>query len=198
MHIKKEDLLKLPNVLTYLRILLVPVFIYIFLGAETPSRYLIAGAVVLLSALTDILDGIIARKFKIITDWGKVIDPIADKLMQAAMLFCVVYKAKEDRIVFISLVIITVLFVTKELVTFGVSAVLYKKGKHLDGSIWCGKACTVAIYFVMLLLIMFPKLPDFTRLILLVIAGVFLIIAFAVYMYEYKKMYNELNKAQGL
>lgn len=194
MHIKKEDFLKLPNVLTYIRILLVPVFIYIFLRAENPASYLTAGVVVLISALTDILDGIIARKFKIITDWGKIIDPIADKLMQAAMLFCVVYKAREDRIVFLSLVIITSLFVIKELVTFFVSAFLYRKGKHLDGSIWCGKACTVVIYFVMLLLIIFPKLPDVVRLILLMVAGIFLIIAFVVYMYEYKKMYSDTKK----
>lgn len=193
MHIKKEDFFKLPNVLTYLRILLVPVFIYIFLKSENPINYLTAGLVVVLSALTDILDGIIARKFNIITDWGKIIDPIADKLMQAAMLFCVVYKARQDNTVFISLIIITILFVIKELVTFGVSAVLYKKGKHLDGSIWCGKACTVTIYFVMLLLIMFPNLPDFARIILLVLAGIFLILAFVVYMFEYIKMYKELD-----
>lgn len=199
MHIKKDDFFKLPNILTYIRILLVPVFIYIFMIAKTPIHILMAGGVVVLSALTDLLDGFIARRFNIITDWGKVIDPIADKLMQAAMLFCVFAKATENKTVFFSLLIITILFVVKELVTFFVSLFLYKKGKHLDGSIWCGKACTVSIYVVMLLLIIFPDLNTFTRMILLTIAGVFLIIAFVVYMYEYKKMFFEvLNEANSV
>lgn len=194
MHIKKDDFFKLPNILTYIRILLVPLFIYLFMTATTPVHILISGGVVFLSALTDLLDGIIARKFNIITDLGKVLDPIADKLMQAAMFFCVFAKAIGDKTIFSSLLLITILFVVKELVTFFVSLFLYKKGKHLDGSIWCGKACTVSIYTVMLLLIIFPNLNTLTKMILLTIAGVFLVIAFVVYMYEYKKMFLEMLK----
>jgi len=127
MHIKKDDFFKLPNILTYIRILLVPVFIYVFLTAKTPLQILLAGGVVFLSALTDLLDGFIARKFNIITDWGKFIDPIADKLMQAAMFFCVVAKASGDRTLFFSLLILTILFVIKEIVLFLVSFFIYKK-----------------------------------------------------------------------
>lgn len=190
MHIKKDDFFKLPNILTYIRILLVPVFIYVFLTAKTPLQVLLAAGVVFLSALTDLLDGFIARKFNIITDWGKFIDPIADKLMQAAMFFCVVAKATGDKTLFFSLLIITILFVVKEIVSFLVSFFIYKKtGKHLDGSIWCGKACTVVIYFVMLLFIMFPDLGQLIKLFLILFAGVFIIIAFVVYMLEYQKMF---------
>jgi cardiolipin synthase len=193
MHIKKEDLFKLPNILTYIRILLVPLFIYVFLTATPPMGYLYSGLIVFLSGLTDLLDGIIARKFHIITDWGKIIDPIADKLMQCAMLICLVLKATKDTVLFLSLLIIVILFVIKELVSFVVSALLYRKGKHLDGSMIYGKACTVVMYLVMILIIMFPNLSSLTRVILIAVAGAFLLMAFIAYMWEYKKMYSEFK-----
>ena len=190
MHIKKEDFLKLPNILTYIRILLVPVFIYVFLNAITTLDFLLAGLIVVVSGLTDLFDGLIARRFHIITDLGKVLDPIADKLMQAAMFLCVIIRGWDVKSVFNVLLIISILFVIKEIVTFLVSAVLYKKGFHLDGSMWFGKACTVVIYLVMLTIIMVPQINTATRLILLLVAGLFLILAFTFYMYEYKKMYD--------
>ena len=81
--------LNLPNVLTLLRILLVPVLV-VALTEEIPNGPTIAAAVFVLAALTDGLDGYIARSRQSITTFGKVMDPVADKLLIAAALLALV------------------------------------------------------------------------------------------------------------
>ena len=85
-----KDLFKLPNILCYIRIALVPLFLYLYFTAMEPKDYYIATLVVLLSGITDFLDGQIARRCNMITDLGKIIDPVADKLMQFAMLIALI------------------------------------------------------------------------------------------------------------
>lgn len=77
-----------PNVLTIIRLLLIGVFLYLFLG---PADYIAAVIVYSVAAITDVLDGYIARKYNQITDFGKLADPLADKLMLLAALFCLTY-----------------------------------------------------------------------------------------------------------
>ena len=87
-----KDLFKLPNILCYLRILMVPLFLHVYFTAETPHDYYLATLIVLASGITDFLDGQIARRCNMITDLGKVIDPVADKLMQLAMLVALMFR----------------------------------------------------------------------------------------------------------
>lgn len=82
-------MINLPNLLTLLRILLVPVFILLFLSS-TPLRTVLSAAVFLLAALTDLLDGYLARKWQQVTKLGKVLDPIADKLLILSALILLV------------------------------------------------------------------------------------------------------------
>lgn len=77
MHFEPGDLIKLPNILCYIRIILVPVFCWLYLNAGTPHDFAMAAVVVIVSGLTDFLDGQIARRCNMITDLGKVLDPIA-------------------------------------------------------------------------------------------------------------------------
>jgi len=77
-----------PNVLTIIRLILIGVFLYLFLGA---GNYIAAVVVYSVAAVTDVLDGYIARKYNQITDFGKLADPLADKLMLLAALFCLTY-----------------------------------------------------------------------------------------------------------
>ena len=73
-----KDLVKLPNILCYIRIAMVPWFLYVYFTAVEPKDYYFATLIVLASGLTDFLDGQIARRCNMITDLGKLIDPIAD------------------------------------------------------------------------------------------------------------------------
>lgn len=83
--------MNLPNILTILRFVLVPVFAAIFLS-HLKYNYLIALSIFLLSGLTDVLDGFIARRYNMITQFGKLFDPLADKLMILTVLWCLVLK----------------------------------------------------------------------------------------------------------
>ena len=88
--IKKEDFYNPPNILTYLRLLCVPAFIAVFFaidGAKNLNVY-IAFGIFLFASVTDVLDGFIARRFNFITDLGKMLDPLADKLLQVSVAIC--------------------------------------------------------------------------------------------------------------
>lgn len=71
----------LPNLLTILRFLLVPVFLYFLIASTAPSHIAIALYIFLIASFTDYLDGMLARKWKVISDFGKIMDPLADKLL---------------------------------------------------------------------------------------------------------------------
>lgn len=80
-----KEVFSIPNLMGYFRILLIPLFCYLYIAKEA---YLWASIVVLVSSLTDLFDGLIARKFHMITQLGKALDPIADKLTHAALAIC--------------------------------------------------------------------------------------------------------------
>ena len=85
---QKENLnriITVPNLLSFFRFCLIPVIIWSYCVKENP---LLAGEILLLSGLTDLADGYIARRFHMISNLGKILDPVADKLTQAAMLIC--------------------------------------------------------------------------------------------------------------
>ena len=84
----KNRILTIPNILSFVRIGLITFIMWLYLAKE---RYEAALFVLIASGLTDIVDGFIARRFNMISDFGKIIDPIADKLTQASVLFCLVF-----------------------------------------------------------------------------------------------------------
>ena len=189
MVFRKEDLFTIPNILTYVRILLVPAFVLVYLNSRSLSGHIWSIAIVAASALTDVVDGIIARKFNQITDLGKILDPIADKAMQFAMIFCVVVRY---RIVWILFVV----YAVKELVSLAFSTYLFRHGKHISGANWAGKLCTVVLYGVMLALIAIPEVPDKIVKIMIAVSGACMILAFAIYMTAYIKLLIELKSEQ--
>jgi CDP-diacylglycerol--glycerol-3-phosphate 3-phosphatidyltransferase len=126
--------LNLPNALTVLRILLVPVVVVALLD-ETPNGDAIAAGVFALAALTDTLDGYIARQRGAVTTFGKLMDPIADKLLVAASLIALV---SLDRLAaWIAMVIIA-----REFAVTGLRMVAAEQGVVIQAS-WLGKLKTV-------------------------------------------------------
>lgn len=81
--------MNLPNKLTLFRILLIPVFILVMLF-DIQNKYLIACTIFILASITDAMDGHIARKYNLITDFGKFMDPLADKLLVISALICMI------------------------------------------------------------------------------------------------------------
>ncbi len=152
LKIRKSDWYAIPNILGYVRILLIPLFVWKYLSAQTTLDYYLAALIVMLSSLTDMFDGKIARKFNQITELGKLIDPVADKFTLCAVLIC--FSIKFDNVFGILLL----LFLVKE-ITMGLLTILLfqKHGKKLDGAKWFGKFATAVTDVIVVILLLFPQ-----------------------------------------
>lgn len=139
-YVDTDRILTLPNVLSFFRLILIPLIVYLF---ET-NQYWWAFGMLLLSGATDVVDGWIARTFHLISDFGKALDPIADKLTQLAVLFCLM---KEYWWVLAVLVFKEVFIGVMTLMALKKTGSIYSAG-------WYGKLCTVVIYLSMFVLIL--------------------------------------------
>ena len=139
--------MNLPNKLTMLRIILVPFYIFFLLMPGIPHHYLIALIIFGAASYTDHLDGKIARKYNMITDFGKFADPLADKIMILAALACFVQLGLTNAVV------LTVI-VAREFMVTAMRLVASSKGKVVAANNW-GKAKTISqIAAVLLVLIL--------------------------------------------
>lgn len=135
----KNKILTIPNILSFFRICLIPVIVWLYIGKE---NYLLTLVILILSGVTDVVDGIIARKCNMISDFGKAFDPIADKLTQAAMLCCLVSR-------FQHMLIPLGMLVIKEVCTGITALISIKKTDKVEGADWHGKLTTVSLYLMM-------------------------------------------------
>ena len=174
----KQDILNIPNLLSLFRLVLIPVYVYIYLNAKTPADYYLAGAILAFSCLTDMIDGKIARHFNMITPLGKLLDPIADKITQLVLTICLSLKYPVMRPVL-------VLFLTKELFQFFAALIHYRKGKALDGAIMAGKICTTVLFSSFILLVLIPQMDSTTVNIFALVDGIFLLFAFIEYIFAF-------------
>lgn len=147
--LRKEDILTIPNLLSFFRIILIPVMVVLYRHYD---QYIASVFVIMISGITDILDGKIARKFNMISDFGKFIDPVADKLTQLFMTICLVTK-------YPGMIGLIILMIVKESFLFLISYINFKKTGEVNGAKWYGKLTTFTLYAVMLLLFLFPNLP---------------------------------------
>lgn len=145
---KKKEIFSIPNILCYVRILLLPVFAVLFCWKQD----ILAAAVVLLSAATDVVDGIIARKCHMETELGKILDPLADKLTQAVVSGCLLFRYPVMWILF------TVIVIKESFQGIG-GLLLYRKMKTMRSSEWFGKLSTAFFYAVMAYLVLFAPEP---------------------------------------
>ncbi len=182
----RKDLWSIPNILCYIRFLLIPVFVVTYIRANEPKGYIQAAAVVFLSGLTDFLDGFIARRWNMITELGKLIDPLADKLTQASLIFVLVVKIRW-------MFLLSILFVIMQLFLLVAGLVMLKKGTKLNGAKWFGKVSTTVFYATMLGLVAVPTLSHKVTNGLLLVCGAFLLLSFLMYINEYVIMYHSLK-----
>lgn len=183
----RQQIWSIPNLFSYFRIILIPIFVWRYVTAATREEYYAAAVIIALSGLSDLLDGLIARRFHMITDLGKVLDPIADKLTQFALIICLIARHPLMKG-------LVVLFFIKELSTAALSAVLYKKGRKLNGALWFGKVSTAVFYAVSLVLIVFIDLPDGPANILIGVSAAMMLVAFAGYANVLIRMYRGLDE----
>ena len=169
--LKKEDILTIPNFLSFFRILLIPVMAVLYSFYES---HIAAVVVIALSGLTDILDGKIARKFNMVSDFGKFIDPVADKLTQLAMILCLLAK-------YAGMLSLVILMVLKESFLFAFSYVDFKKTGVVNSARWYGKATTAILYAVMVILFLFPNIPAAVAEVLIFLCGAMIFVSMVLY-----------------
>jgi cardiolipin synthase len=178
----KRDAFTIPNILTYIRILLVPVFIVLYLKGYPFWSFLTLAV----SAATDVADGYIARHYNMISDLGKFMDPLADKLTQAAMILCVALR-------FPLMWVLLGIHIIKELAILRIHKNLVNETGVVTGSKWYGKCCTVLLYAVLMLHVLWPEIPIVLSNVLCGICMAMILFCFVMYARLYK---GEIRRAK--
>ncbi len=176
--------MNVPNILTVFRFIIIPVFAYYL----STRNYVLAVILFLAGGLTDILDGYIARKCNLVTSWGKIADPMADKMMQitAIVILSLVLKIVPIELLFI--------IMAKEML-MGIGAlVLYKQNHYVVSANWYGKMATVIFYLAIVLLLFDEPFGRWTILgfafnqFFFTVAVIFALFAFFMYLNAYVKI----------
>lgn len=199
-----ENVWTVPNLLSFIRILLVPVFAVLFMK----GYYIWAVAVLALSGLSDFFDGKIARRFNQISELGKMLDPIADKLTQATIavvLFITFLNAKSQSLHAFAWVFL--LFIAKELFMLIGGAAMIAFGIKPGAAEIFGKAATMVFYIIMIAIIGFGpeigafrsvfEIPEKVMMVLVVISVIMTFVAFASYMPEVHRQVKERFSPEG-
>lgn len=137
--------MNLPNKLTMLRILLIPVFMVV-LYWDFPGATWVAVAIFIIASFTDLLDGKIARKYNLVTNFGKFMDPLADKLLVCTALICLTSMNRLN-------VIVVLVIIAREFIISGFRLVASDNGIVIAASYW-GKFKTVSQMALIIVLIM--------------------------------------------
>lgn len=187
----KKEIFTIPNLLSFFRLILIPVYMAIYLKAQESRDYWIAGIILACSCLTDMIDGKIARKFNMITTFGKFLDPLADKLTQFSLLLSLGIRYPVLQTVF-------ALFILKEIFQLIAAILAAKHGYVLKGALISGKVCTVVLFVSLVMLVLFPNIHFSTVSLIAMIDGFFLMVAFADYFITYlgkKSRFQSLDDA---
>ena len=162
-QIKPQRIMNLPNILSIVRMILVPVFMasILYMGNIEIWGFVVPAAIFALTSLTDMLDGKIARKYNLITDFGKFLDPLADKFMVFGALISLLAAPAYAEIRMI-LVWVAAIVMLRELGVTSLRLVVASRGVVVAASIW-GKMKTVTQIFSILMLILEPTIPFFDQ-----------------------------------
>lgn len=167
----KNKIITIPNMLSLFRLLLIPVIVWLYVFRRD---YLCTTVVLTLSGITDIVDGIIARKFHMISDFGKAFDPVADKLTQIATLFCLVTR-------FRWMLLPLIILVVKEIFAAVTGLLVIRKTGNVLGALWHGKAVTVSLYSMMLIHLLWIQIPSAVSGILISVCTVMVLLSAVLY-----------------
>ncbi len=184
-----QEVFTIPNILSYFRILLIPLFVYWYLSAETPAQFFRAAVVLGISGLTDTFDGRIARRFNQITELGILLDPVADKLTEGAVVLCLLTRYSR-------IWLLVALYVLKEGFMAVAGLVMLRRGKKLDGAKWFGKVCTFVFYIVTVLLILWVDIPLSAANGLILLCGGVMAFTLAMYIPVFLKMSREVKSGK--
>lgn len=167
----RENVLTIPNVLSMLRLALIPLIVWSY---HIKGSYQLAGGLIIASGVTDVLDGLIARRFDMVSDLGKALDPFADKLTQTAILICLLPR-------FPLMWIPLCLLVVKEFISCVWKIRVILKTKIIECAKWHGKVTTVLLYAMLLLHIFWPEIPSAISMVSIILCTAMMLLSFLLY-----------------
>ncbi len=148
-RLTKKDVLTIPNAMSLVRLLLIPAVVWLYV---VRGDYVLSAALVVASGITDVLDGFVARRFNMVSDLGKFLDPVADKLTQGTVMLCLCLRyARLRPVLFV--------FAVKEILILILAWLTLRYTDTVNSARWYGKAATVILECSMLLLLLFPNIP---------------------------------------
>lgn len=169
----RDQVWTIPNILSFFRLALIPVIVGLYVGGLREWAVL----TILISGFTDILDGFIARKFNMMSELGKALDPLADKLTQLAVLSCLI-------IDFPLVALPVIIMVVKELSSFILRFILFKTTEQVHGAHWHGKLNTSLLVAVIVLHILWPTMPSAVSNISILVCSAMMIFSCVLYTIE--------------
>lgn len=166
----QKKIITIPNVLSFIRLCLIPIIVWLYID----ENYLLTGIFVLISGLTDIVDGFIARTFNMISDVGKVLDPVADKATQGVVMIMLAFSHPP-------MLLPILLMIVKEAFMLITGYLIVKKNDVVLGADWHGKAATVFLTANMTLHLLWHNIPFELSLVLIIISASMIILSFVLY-----------------
>ncbi len=167
----KKDIMTIPNLMTLFRIILVPIMVVLYIKYKNYQATL---WVLILSGITDVGDGFVARKFNMVSDFGKLFDPIADKITQASLALCLWTR-------FPNMIYIFILMAVKETIMFITGYMSVTSSGEMLAAVWHGKLNTVLFYTAILTHIVWYDIPMKTSNTILLVVACMMILSLILY-----------------
>ena len=181
--------MNVPNRLTILRVIMIPLFVWAMLWNSLPYSNFIAGALFVGACVTDFFDGYIARKYNLITTFGKFMDPLADKLLVCAALICFLVEPNSSMPAWVVIVIIS-----REFIISGFRLVAVEKGVTIAANYW-GKVKTT-VQMIMSILLIFDLRYPFSNVVnaIFIYASLILtVVSLVDYIYKNREVMKEVK-----
>lgn len=166
-----KKIITIPNLMSFFRLALIPFIMYAYISRE---NNILALVLIGISALSDILDGKIARRFNMVSDFGKFIDPVADKLTQIFLILALCFRIR-------IMIPIVVFLIIKEIYMLITGYLVIKATGRPDQAKWYGKACTVVLYASILLMILFPEMNRELSIAIVIVCAAFMLLSIVMY-----------------
>ncbi len=182
----QKRIITIPNILSFIRLCLIPVIVWLYLGRR---EYLTTGIVVIISFATDVVDGFIARKFNMISDVGKVLDPFADKATQIVVMMLLSSR-------FPLMLLTMILSVIKEAFMAISGAVVIKKCGIVLGANWHGKLATGMVIFTFMLHLLWVDISSVVSTVFIILSSACIILSLVLYAIRNFDYILHKNKAE--
>ena len=181
-----KNIFTIPNILSLVRLCLIPLFMWLYL---VKADYPMTVVVLILSGVTDIADGFIARHFNMISDFGKILDPIADKLTQFCLAICLFTR-------FPLMLLPILLMVIKEFFLGITGYMVINKTGIVHGANWHGKVNTCLLYAMMILHVIWYNIPHVLSAVSVMVCLAMMIASMTLYGRDNVKAINCANRQQ--